>query len=87
MRRNTRNGFLGTLGIVVNFAIEVIIFMIIFAFIGIIIQSKVLVSFGFIISIILALLLNFFKVKPMVVYIVSIPILIVLLFFVPKILN
>ncbi|MGL4761362.1 MAG: hypothetical protein ACRC6T_04965 [Sarcina sp.] len=87
MRRNKGNGFLGTLGLVVSFAIEVIIFMIIFAFIGIIIQSQILVSFGFIISIIIALILNFLKVRPMIVYIVSLPVLFILLFFVPKILS
>lgn len=87
MRRNRGNGVLGTVGLVTNFAIELIIFMIIFAFIGIIIQSEILISFGFIVSVILALVLNFFKVKPIVIYVIALPVLLILLFFVPKILN
>ncbi|MGL4451652.1 MAG: hypothetical protein ACRCTZ_10720 [Sarcina sp.] len=87
MRRNRGNGALGTVGLVTNFAIELIIFMIIFAFIGIITQSTILVSFGFIASVILALILNFLKVKPMIIYVIALPVLIILFFFVPKILN
>jgi hypothetical protein len=85
LRRYKKSGQ-GTTGLVINFAIELIILMIIFAFIGIIIQSQILISFGFLISIILTLILNFLKVKPIIIYIIAIPVLLILLFFVPKIL-
>ena len=87
MRRKRENGVLDTIALIINFIIEIIIFMIIFSFIGIIIQSRIFTSFGFIMSAVLVMILNFLKIKPMAVYIVSLPLVLILLFFVPKILN
>lgn len=86
LRRRNNNRKKSTGVIVANFFVQLVIFMCIFAVIGIVMQSTILISLGFITSVILAAIINFFKVSASVVYIVSIVILVILLIFVPKIL-
>ncbi|MGL4740211.1 MAG: hypothetical protein ACRC41_05315 [Sarcina sp.] len=85
-RRNHDRGFLGTAGLFINFIVELILIMTVLISIGIIVQSEVLISFGFIIAVILTLILNFIKIKPIIIYGTTIPIIIILVFFIPKIL-
>ncbi|WP_297437657.1 hypothetical protein [uncultured Clostridium sp.] len=83
---SNKRGFIGNLGLASNFFVELVIFMSIFASIGIIIQSEGLIALGFIISVVLSLLVNYLKIKPIIVYLISVPVLIILLIFIPKIL-
>lgn len=86
MRKRNNTGKLGTLALVINFFIEFLILMSVFVSVGILIQSTILISLGFIIAILLTLIINYFAVRPAIVYIVSLPVLVIILIFVPKIL-
>lgn len=84
--RSKRKGFLNQVITNVNYIIELIILMLIFVFLGIILQSSLVTSLGFLIAAILTLLINFVKIRPTIFYIITIPSLLILLIFVPKIL-
>ncbi|MGL4991294.1 MAG: hypothetical protein ACRC57_09090 [Sarcina sp.] len=73
--------------VIINFIIQLLIFMSIFALIGITIQSTLVISLGFILSIIITLLISFFRIHAGIIYIISIPIMIILLIVMPKILS
>ena len=72
--------------VVLNYFVEFIVFLVILSCLGIVIQSEALVSWGFVIALSLTCLVNYVRLKPAIFYIIAIPLIGILLYFVPKVL-
>ncbi|WP_066873496.1 hypothetical protein [Clostridium mediterraneense] len=69
-----------------NYFVEFILFLVILSCLGIVVQSEALVSWGFVIALSLTWLVNYVRLKPAIFYIIAIPLIGILLYFVPKVL-